>query len=203
MKKIEIYRANPIGEKVVCLINKDDFYYAKNHYLNGNAFPETWLPPKLEVYRPSGRLNDFIIYSEPGVLVCSERAKSALRDIVKGHVDIRYLIDIKGKPYHLMKILEIRDCLDYGRSDLLESSDTPGSYISFDRLVFKDDFCPDSPIFTIPQYGYPLVTRKFVDAVIVNKLSGLGFSDPSVKPSFVSFGNVVPEIETYQKVDWK
>lgn len=201
MKETLVYELITIGERVLMLLHEDDSFYISKHFFNGKPLSAGWRSPKVSVFRKSYRLNDFVIY-KPHVPVFSQRAKDALEPLISPYVEIRPLIEIKKRPYFLLKILHVVDCLDMSRSELTESPDRPGHYIHAGRLFFDVNKIPDAPIFTVPQQRLPFVRRAFIETVLQHKLTGVGFSDPTDQPSFKTSGNVVPEIEEYQTVDW-
>lgn len=203
MKETSVYRMKAIGERVLMLLSEeDDPFYVDNYFSDDKPLPADWRLPKVSIFRKSYRLNDFVRFN-PSVPVFSQGAKDALELLILPHVEIRHLIDIRKRPYYLMKILNVVDCLDVSRSELTESSDRPGHYVNFQKLFFDLNKVPDAPIFTIPQFFFPFVRRPFIEAVLEHKLIGVGFSDPSETPSVTTSGNVVPEIEDYQTVDWR
>lgn len=203
MKEIPVYDLMAIGERVLMLLSEeDDPFYVNKHFSDDKPLPADWCLPKVSIFRKSYRLNDFVIY-KPRVPVFSQRAKDELEPLISPYVEIRHLIDIRKRPYFLLKILNVVDCLDVSRSELTESSDRPGHYVNFQKLFFDLNKVPDAPIFTIPQFFFPFVRRPFIEAVLEHKLTGVGFSDPSETPSVTTSGNVVPEIEDYQTVDWR
>ncbi|MCK7473643.1 MAG: hypothetical protein MZV49_09190 [Rhodopseudomonas palustris] len=89
---------------------------------------------------------------------------------------------VKKQFYYLFNIVRVADCVDKERSDILYSTDDPQRVISMRVTFFMKGRVPNFPVFTVPEYHWPFVTRSFVDAVIENKLTGAQFADPGVNP---------------------
>ena len=140
---------------------------------------ETW-EPQYVWYHPLDFSEDKGIANFPSwgtVLVCDEKAKDIIFDLVKNCVEFLPLAShtITDTIYYAINTM-IVDCLDYDRSEMTHSKFS--KHIS---IIVKYEFNPDCitgiPIFKLPMFkrNMPFVTDEFKQLIEINNLTGLEF----------------------------
>lgn len=184
------------GKKKLSLIPHDLDYF-KTHFI-GKPMNQGWQPPPVTIHGKSLRLHDFIGWMSKAP-VCSEKAKVNLEPVIGSFVEFLPLTELRGKPYYAMNVLKVVDCLDAARSEIDYFDHDPKRIMVINTFAFVPDRVENVPIFRVPQpTSHVFVTRKFIDVVIANKLSGASFADPSINCWNYVFGrttaNTVPGI---------
>ncbi|MCK7473639.1 MAG: hypothetical protein MZV49_09170 [Rhodopseudomonas palustris] len=101
---------------------------------------------------------------------------------------------MKKQFYYLFNIVSVVDCVDKDKSDIVCGvPDEPDYILSMWKTHFIQERIPNLPVFSVPEYHWPFVTRSFVDAVIANKLTGAQFEDPGVNPFGLIMGETAAE----------
>jgi hypothetical protein len=167
-----------------------DLNYFQTHFI-GKPMGRRWKPPPVRITGKSKRLRDFAPWMH-SVPVCSDKAKAYLEPIVGSDAEFLPLTRIKERPYYALNILRLMDCLDEEKSDIVFSSSEPKHILDIKTYSFVGDKLEDASIFRVPfPTSMVFVTRKFVDVVIANKLSGANFCDPSINCWNYVFGRTV------------
>ncbi len=120
------------------------------------------------------------------ILVCNEKAKSAIEQKMASDTIEFLKIDVDGKPLYFINVLSVANgALNLRRSKVDYFKDkTTIKYIR--EYAFNADF-NYTPLFTIPEIAAGLfATDSFKDAVESNNLNGLDFQECKVvKDSFL------------------
>jgi len=171
----EIWQLRAGGGKAELSITSSDLTYFHSHFV-GRPMAESWMSPRFELNRKSGKLKDFVSW-ELTVPVVSARAKQCLEKVCAGSVEFLPLGVIKGTDYYAINVLTVLDVLDEQRSD---ADYFNGKMVALRKAKFRA-LPPSIPtIFKVPQWSSVYVARPFAEAVVANKLTGAIFADPHV-----------------------
>lgn len=159
----------------------------------------TWEPPELTFLNTSKPPKDFIDFHLTAPTV-SQNAMERLLPLIGEYCEFLPLMQFKKRQYYSINVLNVVDCLDVSRSDVLYSSENPGKVLSIGYYHFLDRKLPNDPIFMIPNDHAIFVRTSFVDCVRDNMLTNAKFGDPAVDPVyFIVRGidtNIVPYLAT-------
>ncbi len=164
-----------------------DYWEFRQTTFVGKKLPEEWRLPHHIVYEKNMSHRDFLMGYDNAPFV-SQRAYECINMLIEPHVQFIKFGKIKGINYYVMNVVSLIDCLDVEHSEISYSPENPHKILAVDQFVFIDKQSIDVPIFKIPQdTGKIFVTLPFVEYVRQNRLTGIGFEDPSnisvVKPN--------------------
>ncbi|MCW5552937.1 MAG: hypothetical protein KIS67_12355 [Verrucomicrobiae bacterium] len=122
--------------------------------------------------------------------VLLERAVAAIKPLIERHVEFLPLTEIERKPLYAVNVLNVIDCLDTAKSDILFSPSEPGRIVNVFRFVFDPTRLSEDPlIFKVPDdLGCVFVSQTFVNVVISQQLRGSLLLKPNASP----FSAVLP-----------
>ena len=157
---------------------------------SGKAFPSHFQFPKHVEGEKDKPLHDFILgYNQAPYI--SERCRNILQTLLGeacSYIQVGCLDSIN---YYVMNLTCILDCLDFKNAKIIESS--KGKVIKISQYAFLEDKIPND-VYAFRVEVYPsdiLVTEKFVEVVIENKFTGVGFENPCT-PQIVSYKSEIP-----------
>ena len=116
-----------------------------------------------------------VLYDYPRLPVFSQRAW----DVLSGRIACRWealpIIHPSKKPFYLIHVMEVLDCVDHARSEIEYYDD--GRVASIERYCLKPELLVGKHIFRTPvaSGSYLLVDDVFREAVESHKLKGLDF----------------------------
>jgi hypothetical protein len=153
------------------LIFEDDHTYATLPEFTGISVSKHWASPR--AYFLDGPPADFA-FIRPGVFACSGRVLPILNEIVPGEVEL-LPIEVGDSLYYAMNILNVVDYLDVAATKPNIEAYTRGRLSYWPQIVFNTSLMPDMALFKVPELidSQIFATRKFVDAVRANNLTGL------------------------------
>jgi hypothetical protein len=152
----------------------DNDYWERNFY--GSPMDDQWELPPLEILGKSKKLGDFVGWMLKAPIV-SDRARTVLEPVVGSDAQFVRFHELGGRRYYGINVLRIeRDLLDLNRSKCMRRKD--GGIAHCTQYVFTDLPQELPSIFKISEGSDVLVTSRFVDAVVENKLSGFCLQDP-------------------------
>ncbi len=158
---------------------------------DGTPLSKDWKLSKLKVGNPKLPLNDFVMghFEAPFV---SERAKSAIKPVVGDAVQVKSIGQVLKREYFILNVIAVVDCLDEARSRIVRSAD--GRILSLSQAVFDQTRLSNAIIFKVPQHtGKIFVTDRFVELVIMHRLTGVGF-EPSDHIGLGVINNAFPSL---------
>ena len=140
------------------------------------------LYPNIDPGKPE---NDFMMCLSSAAYVLSSQAANIMSRIRnKGFELLEVTVHGRTKPYYILNVDTVADCLDKQRSKMLYASDDPQKLLLVERLHFVPTRIPDVATFKVPEVRNRFfVTKPFVDVVLETKLTGIYFEDP-VKEEF-------------------
>jgi hypothetical protein len=180
MKSMNIYHPYPNSDSY------DRFYplnLAKDldtiaRFLNTGKYQEIeekndWEPLPVEVQSLDTKRGDFL-----GIVAhhftCNDRAWKILEPLIKQNVKL-FPIGYKQQNYFLIKVINIIDCLDYTRADVLRCPETE-RVLGINKYAFKEDLIQNEHLFALPEMRFDiLASQEFKDSVEKNGLEGLLF----------------------------
>lgn len=149
-----------------------------NNRFDGRSMANSWVVPDIRIQGKSLRFRDFISWL-PTAPVVSSKAKEVLPELLEPYCEFFLLISLRKKSYFATNVIKLVDCLDMKKSEIIFFEDDPTEILMINRHIFMQEKIPDIPIFKIPQDPETVfVTKKFIDCVISNKLTGAAFSRP-------------------------
>jgi hypothetical protein len=154
-------------------------YFRRNFI--GQSIGQDWQSPPIDVLYKKKRLRDFVHLSG-SVPVISQKAKDALAPFIASECEILPLLELRGKPFYAINVLNVIDCLDIEKSDISWAPDLPRRIWRINKYIFDETRIPqETMLFKIPNEAISniFVTRKFIDCVIDHGLRGAAFRDPS------------------------
>ncbi len=137
-----------------------------------------WRPIRVEVLDegplPAGDFPPF--YDNPLLAVFSQRAWDVLSASIACRWEALPIIHPSGKPFYLIHVMEVIDCVDHARSELEFYGD--GRVMRINRYCLKPELLLGKHIFRTPIASRDelLVDDVFREAVARHKLKGLKFS---------------------------
>ena len=148
----------------------------------GHSMQATWkgLTPYPNI-DPGYRENDFMICLSSAAYVLSSLAADQISRIQnKGFELLEVTVHARSKPYYILNVDTVTDCLDKQRSKMLYASDDPQKLLLVERPQFVPTRVPDVAAFKVPELRNRFfVTKPFVDVVLESKLTGIYFEDPA------------------------
>lgn len=165
-----------------------------NHYFNGTALPESWIPQEVQIVRPKKKLPDIIAW-KANLPLLSERAVEIFKSVAPSCAEYRLFTHIRDRPYFVLNVLAQVDIFDQGRSEFTLTADGRIRTVQTYAFTTMD---VASPIFKLAGFldGPNFVTREFAQAVVDAKLLGFEFRDPAVNETPLLFAgknvNVFP-----------
>lgn len=163
------------------LVLRTDLDYFQDHFI-GKRLIENWNPPDINVLGKSKKLKDVISWMHKAP-VLSERAKDILAPLISPYAEFLPLIVLYGNNYYALNVVNLVECLDYERSEILFAPDEPSRILSISRTYFIENKLDTSPIFKISEWpSYVFVRRSFMDKVLENHLTGFIFVEPQIDP---------------------
>lgn len=150
----------------------------RRSYFRGQPLPAGWCMPPVEFGATDKPLHDFVWGSE--VPFVSKRAKQALETITGNDVQFWPIGKVKGRDYFIFNVINLIDCLDLDRSEILYASDEPEKVLGVRKAVFVRRRLPeDVVVFKVPQdTGIIYSTGALVDCIREHELTGVGFEHP-------------------------
>ncbi len=114
-------------------------------------------------------------YDYPRLPVFSRRAWDVLSASVACRWEALPIIHPTGKPFYLIHVMEVIDCVDHARSEIEYYDD--GGVASIERYCLKPELLVGKHIFRTPiaSGSYMLVDDVFRQAVESHRLKGLEF----------------------------
>ncbi len=168
---------NVYSEKAITIM-PGDLDYFQEHFV-GEKLPDTWTFSNIEICKKSYPVRNFIGWMLQ-VPVVTEKTKDVLYPLISPYVQFLYMTTIKKKKLYAINVLQLENCLDLEKSDVIYSSDDPERIINVGKVVFNKSKIPSFPIFKLnPYIGKIFVDENFVKLVIDNKLKGAHFVEPS------------------------
>jgi hypothetical protein len=135
--------------------------------------PSQWTPLKVEIESFGTKRGDFlgvIAYS----FACNPKAWKVLEPLIGSSTELLPLKCEEGE-FSLLKVVNVIDCLDYSKADVLRSPET-NRVLSIKKYAFKEDLIMDQHFFALPERKFGiLVSQTFKDLVERNQLEGLMF----------------------------
>src|SRR6266513_662719 len=115
---------------------------------------------------------DFPVFGS--VPTFSERAATALHDVLAGNGE---LLPLVGAAFFVYNVTRVVDALDEQRSTLTRFASS-GRIMKVERYVLKDDQLQDAPVFKLPQYCRVavFVNDVFRSFALQAKLTGCRFA---------------------------
>jgi hypothetical protein len=149
-----------------------------DEFFNGQALPESWSPPLVEVRRTRSKLSDIVAWKESLPLL-SERAVDLFRAVAPHCAEYRQFMSIRGHPFYVVNVLAQEDIVDIDRSELTRMGE--GRMRSIRSYAFKTSHVSNQ-VFKLPGFfdGPVFVTRRVAQAVVEAGLNGFQFRDPAV-----------------------
>ena len=109
----------------------------------------------------------------------SQYAYDCLVGLISDNVEFIKIGKLRGTQYFIMNVLTISDCLDLNISRLSSEKRTGLKHVR--SCYFIQEKIPNSLIFKIPQDPKRIfVKMQFIQHVRERRLSGVGFTDPSI-----------------------
>jgi hypothetical protein len=136
-----------------------------------------WKPIRVQVLDKEPREEgDFPPFYDYGRLpVFSQRAWDVLSASITCRWEALPIIHPSKKPFYLIHVMEMIDCVDHSRSELDHYDD--GSVAGIERYCLKPELLVDKHIFRTPiaSWGDLLVDDVFREVIESHKLKGLEF----------------------------
>lgn len=155
---------------------KQDFLH---HHFNGKPELSVWKKPRIRISGSSKPLKDVLMGSFQAPIV-SENFVRVMQPICHSTVEFLPLMVLRNVPYYVLNVIEVIDCLDMERSDIVYSPSFPDKIMRVDRFVFRSQARRGVPMFKIPQDMDEIFVRQlFIEAARENHLSGIGLDDPA------------------------
>jgi hypothetical protein len=136
-----------------------------------------WKPIRLQVLdKETLEAGDFpVLYNYPRLPVFSQRAWDVLNALIACRWEALPIIHPSRKPFYLIHVMEIIDCVDHAQSDIDYYDD--GRVSSIDRYSLKPELLDGKHIFRTPLASGSdlLVDDVFREVVESHKLKGLKF----------------------------
>ena len=185
MKPQQIWELCPSSKGYLTLI-PDDLDYFQTHFI-GKPMCHNWQTPPVEIYGKSLKLGDFIGWMLTAPVI-SEKAKRILEPFISPYVEFLPFIELRGKQFFALNVIELVDCLDKKKSTIRYAPDDPTYILSIGNFFFDAQRVKNVPIFKVAEYPKSVfVTHQFVELIVKNKLRGAAFADPSIEP----FGRIM------------
>jgi hypothetical protein len=110
-------------------------------------------------------------------LVCNSHAWKILEPLIGSNVKL-FPIEYTKYSYYLLKVINIIDCLDYTKADVLRSE--TGRVLGVNKYAFQENLIKTEHFFALPEIKFDiLVSQEFKDCVEQNGLEGLLFEQVS------------------------
>lgn len=131
-----------------------------------------WHPLPVEIQSLNTKRGDFL-----GIvahhITCNSRALEILKSLIGNSVK-PFPFEYNGDAYFLLKVINIIDCLDYTRADVLRSQE--GRVLGINKYAFKEESIENKHFFALTEIKFDiLVSQTFKDYVEQNELEGLLF----------------------------
>ena len=150
---------------------------ALDHLLHEASPIASWQPPPLQVFGRRRRLLDGLLWMG-GPPVLSVRASEALRGILPSEAQFLPLLLLRGVQYLALLPPHVSACLDVERSGALLSPTDSHRVIGPPQYVLKQPL-PPLAAFQLAEFPGPVFVRtSFVERVIAQRLTGIGFGAP-------------------------
>jgi len=164
------------------LVLNTEIEYFHTHFI-GKPMQPNWQTPSIEILNKSKPVRDFVSWMRAAPVV-SEKARTYLDRCIGNRVEFLPLIQIKRKQLYAVNVLNVLDCLDIVRSDVLFDPSEPGRIVDVIRFVFEPNKLPADPvIFKIPEdTGSVFVSQAMVDVIVACQLTGSLLLNPSANP---------------------
>jgi len=167
------YTITPDADTYHCLVLTDPNDWDRFDEFSGERLANMWTPVAVRTFKVK-KEGEFP-HLASHVPVFSEQAWQILQSLVKGSVEALPLKH-PTKPYYAINVLDLVDCLDYSRSQIVRFPS--GGIMEIDRYSFKESCVEGKHIFKIAEAPLKqvLVSEKFKELVEKNRLEGLVFS---------------------------
>lgn len=170
-----VWRLVPDASRAPVL--ETELSYFQDHF-NGKPLGPGWTPPPVNVRSARRPLADFLHWYL-GAPVVSDRGRQALGGLVGDTVEFLPLVELKGRQYFAMNVLQLVDCLDLERSLIMYSSSDSERVLHISSYVFRLDRVRE-PLFKVPQYPADVfATDPVLKLVQEEGLRGVSFLDPA------------------------
>lgn len=160
--------------KSMLITSNNDKGHPITSVFEGDSKLQCWSPIQVETMYKK-QYHDFPNYVS-GKPVVSKRVKEILEPFLIGKVEFLPLIHETLELY-MINVLEIIDCVDWKRSDVMLTS--KGQFAGFNKLVFDFNRIPENTyMFKIKEMAgvWVFVTSAFKEIIERHKIKGLDFS---------------------------
>ena len=169
-----IYRYIADSDKYECISVAREHRRLLEAFCDGKSLTDTWKPIPVQVDSSVGGPGDFPSL-DCHAPVFSERAWLALEPLVGNSAEALPLIYPRDRHYFVINVLDLVNCLDDARSEIVRYSDGGISHVR--AYTFAVVRTANKHFFKIPETSGPevLVSDRFISAVESNGLKGLIF----------------------------
>jgi hypothetical protein len=150
--------------------------YFQTHFI-GEPMAAGWKPPAVLV-KTKKPARDFIAWLLTAPVV-SERAKTCLQNMIGPRAEFLPLIELRGKQFYAMNVLNVVDCLDRTQSEITYWPPDSNRVSNVWRWIFDyNRIAGDPVIFKVPEDGGVFVTQVFADELAKHGLTGAKLLNP-------------------------
>ncbi len=149
-------------------------WYPDWSYFDGQIVGVNWSIPTAKL-QEGKRVGNFVDL-DPGVLICDPFAWICLEKYIQNEVEVLG-IDVEGLEMKILNIINIVDCLDENKSEVLYFKDNK-RIMHIKKYSFKKEFLTKTMLVKMPQLSrsYIFATDLFREKVLKYKLTGLEFN---------------------------
>jgi hypothetical protein len=167
---------NSLGRAPLLSFAKHDFLH---HHFNGKSELAVWKKPRIQISAKSKPLKNVLTGSFQAPFV-SEKFKQAIQPVCGSSAEFLPLTALKNTSFYVFNVVEVVDCLDIEKSEIVYSPSFPDRIMRVDRFIFHPGVLRPIAVFKIPQdLDRIFVTQPFIEAARRNRITGIGFDDPA------------------------
>ena len=147
---------------------------------SGESVADRWKPLLLKIWKkgktlPSADFPSFELYT----LIANERGWQALRPLIEKAVEALPILHPSGKPYYVLNVTRIIDCLFLDKCETNRLPNDPDAYFSsIYTYAFDENTVRDEHLFRCPQMKELEIyaSSELKNSVERNGLTGLRFT---------------------------